>query len=73
MIDDHTVCLREGKKRETELDRHLKRLEDDLVDRDTLVEDLRVEILRIKGEYDQERAHSHTLDRSKNDLNAQYE
>jgi hypothetical protein len=36
--------MRESSKRETEIDRQLKRTEDDVADRDRRIEDLRAEV-----------------------------
>jgi len=40
--------MRESSKRETDIDRQLKRTEDDVQDRDRRIEDLRAEIQHIR-------------------------
>jgi chromosome segregation ATPase len=68
IIDDQSVLMREGNKRESELDRKIMHIEEDLDRKSRISEDLRVEIQKLHSDLDQQRSNFNQQERSKNDL-----
>ena len=55
IIDDQSTLMREGNKRESEQDRKIMHLEEDLDRKNRISDDLRAEIQKLHSDLDQQR------------------